>query len=149
MSEAAQRTEVREAALRLLARREHAYAELVRKLGRRGWPSATITAVLDELAGAGLQSDQRYAESYARSRVGKGYGPVRIGAELVERGIERRLAEQTLNASETDWLALAADWYARRYRGQPPADMKEKSRRQQALSRRGFGHEQIRQVVEE
>jgi len=140
--------ELREAALRLLARREHSRLELAGKLARRGWPEAAVDGLIDELAEENLQSDERFAESYVRQRVGKAYGPVRIRAELSERGIDRSQARWALEAESPDWFAIAADWYEKRYGPEPPADFKEKSRRQQALARRGFAHEHIRELLD-
>ncbi len=148
MTEALKPHDAREAALKLLARREHAYQELVYKLTRRGWPEDMVREQLDVLAGANLQSDERFTESYVRSRAGKGFGPVRIRAELAERGIDRALAQRGLAAAEIDWFACAADWYQRRYGEKPVADLKEKSRRQQALARRGFSHEHVRELLD-
>jgi regulatory protein len=139
--------DLREAALRLLARREHSFRELTQKLARRGWPEKEIETTLEELAELGLLSDQRYAESFARSRAGKHYGPVRIRAELGERGIDRDLIDKTLKNMEFDWLESAVAWYERRHGIEPPADLKEKSRRQQALARRGFNHDMIREII--
>lgn len=143
----ADRAELREAALRLLARREHSRVELSHKLSRRGWPASEVESTIDELAAEHLQSDERFAESYARSRAAKHYGPVRIRAELAERGIDRALAERAIRELEADWFTLAADWYERRYGLEPPEDLREKSRRQQALARRGFAHEHVRELV--
>ncbi len=140
--------ELREAALRLLARREHSRLELAGKLARRGWPETAVDGLIDELAEENLQSDERFAESYVRQRVGKAYGPVRIRAELSERGIDRSQAARAIEAESPDWFAIAADWYEKRYGPEPPADFKEKSRRQQALARRGFAHEHIRELLD-
>ena len=146
--DAANPAEVREAALRLLARREHSRLELARKLIRKGWSEPVVEQVVDELAEANLQSDERYAESYVRQRVDKAYGPVRIRAELAERGIDQGQAARAMAAESPDWFAIAADWYEKRFGSEPPADLKEKSRRQQALARRGFAHEHIRELME-
>ncbi|MCH8477868.1 MAG: recombination regulator RecX [Wenzhouxiangella sp.] len=140
--------DVRDAALRLLAQREHSLLELRTKLTRRAWPEALVDDELASLAEQGLQSDQRYAESFIRSRVSRGYGPIRIRAELLERGIDRQLAERSLRASETDWLSVAADWYQRRFGDNSPLDFKEKTRRQQALARRGFDHALVRELLD-
>ncbi|MGY6554462.1 MAG: regulatory protein RecX [Wenzhouxiangella sp.] len=142
------RTDLREAALRLLARREHSFFELQRKLKRKGWPPTDVDVVAQELADAGLQSDERFAESYARSRAEKAYGPLRIRAELSERGIDRALTERALAELEIDWLAQAAKWYGRRFGDTRPDDLKEKSRRQQALARRGFDTAVIREITD-
>ena len=141
------RAELREAAVRLLARREHSRRELAAKLARRRWPAGSVTEVLDELAAEGLQSDLRFAESYARQRAEKNYGPVHIRAELSERGIDWELIAGVMDALEVDWSGSAAAWYERRYGTRPPSDIGEKARRVQALSRRGFAHEHIRGLI--
>jgi len=144
---AARFADLKDAALRLLARREHSLRELSHKLTDRGWPQGDVEALVTELAETGLQSDERFAESYARSRAEKFYGPMRIRAELGERGINRILVDKTLREIEVDWIERAASWYERRYGAAPPADLKELSRRQQALIRRGFGHDEMRGLL--
>lgn len=139
--------DLKDAALRLLARREHSFKELARKLTQRGWPAEMTDTVLTELAEAGLQSDSRYAESFARSRAQKAYGPMRIRAEMGQRGIDRSLVDLALRELDVDWFTIAATWYERRYGSKPPPDLKEKSRRQQALARRGFDHATIRELT--
>lgn len=146
--DAADEAELREAALRLLARREHSRRELTRKLVRKGWPEASVPRIVNELEAEGLQSDQRFAESYVRQRVGKGYGPLRIRAELAQRGIDRAEAGRALEAESPDWLAVAGRWYERRFGSEPPSDLKEASRRQQALARRGFAREHFRELFD-
>lgn len=140
---------LREAAVRLLAGREHSRRELSRKLLRKGWPKDEVDAVIDELAGAGLQSDQRFAEMYARQRAAKAYGPLRIRAELGERGIDRDLVEQTLRELDVDFHDSARNFYRRRYGGDERPDYSERARRAQALSRRGFAAEHLRWLLDE
>ena len=146
-SPAVKAADVRDAALRLLARREHSFRELQRKLGQRGWPGEMVDEVVSQLADEGLQSDDRFAESFVRSRSLKAYGPIRIRAELNERGIDRSQVDKALRESDADWFAIAARWYQRRYGDGPVDNLKEKSRRQQALARRGFDHGIIRELV--
>ncbi len=78
---------MRKRALDLLARREHAVAELTRKLIEKGFDEIFVHEALSALVDDGLLSDARYAESYVRSRMGKGFGPVRIREELRQRGV--------------------------------------------------------------
>lgn len=146
--ESASAAEIREAALRLLARREHSRVELTRKLTRKGWSEPVVEVVIGELAEENLQSEERFAESFVRQRIAKAYGPVRIRAELSERGVDRAEIARALETESPDWFAIAANWYERRYGSNPPADLKEKSRRQQALARRGFAHEHIRELLD-
>jgi len=137
--------QAREAALRLLARREHSARELETKLIGKGWPEGDVTEVIADLAEAGLQSDRRFAESFARQRAGRYYGPLRIRAELAQRGIDAELRAEVLEALEVDFFELAADFYRRKY-GDPESDpgYRERARRSRALHRRGFESEHIR-----
>lgn len=137
---------VLEAAVRLLGARDHSRLELRRKLSRKGWSEEAVEKALDRLAELDLQSDVRYAEAYARQRAEKGYGPLRIRAELAERGVERDRIEQTLRTLDADWPALAQDWYRKHYRDAAPGSWSEKARRMQAMARRGFTREHIRHL---
>lgn len=137
--------------MRLLARREHAASELERKLGQRGWPGDEIVSIIAELDSEGLQSDSRFAESFARQRAERHYGPMRIRSELRQRGLDAALIEQALDALDVDFQALAREFYQRRYgrRGGAPdhcQDYRERARRYQAMSRRGFDSEHLRGI---
>lgn len=138
---------LREAALRLLARREHARRELVDKLARKGWSSAEAETTAEELADEGLQSETRFAESFVRQRAEKGYGPVRIRAELRQRGVDDADADRALDELDIDFFERAASFYDRKYGHlPPPADIKERAKRHQAMLRRGFTGEQLREI---
>jgi len=138
---------LREAAVRLLARREHSRQELADKLVRKGWPAVEVDDAVATLAAEGLQSDTRFSESFVRQRAGKGYGPVRIRAELRQRGIDDASADRAIETQDIDFFELAASVYRRRYARQPePEDMKDRARRHQAMLRRGFTGEQLREI---
>lgn len=143
----ANETEVYAAAVALLARREHSARELARKLHSRGYTPPLVDSVLTRLAAERLQSDERYAEAYLHQRSEKGYGPLRIQAELQERGVgEQLIAEcmrRALDEGEIDWYERAAAVYARKFGGRPIEDVKERAKRQRFLYYRGFSHEQI------
>ncbi len=134
-------------ALRLLARREHSRAELAAKLGARGHGKEEIEAALAGLAEAGLQSDARYAEAYARSRMERGYGPLRIRAELAARGVDETLAERAVAALGADWTAQAAALRARRFGPGLPRAGAERARQARWLAGRGFPAEVVRAVL--
>jgi len=140
--------EAREAALRLLARREHSARELETKMVARGWPEGHAGEVVADLAAAGLQSDSRFAESFARQRAGRFYGPRRILAELAQRGVDAALANEALDALKIDFFDLAADFYRRKYgSADPDPDYRERAKRSQTLYRRGFEFEHIRALL--
>ena len=126
----------------LLSRREHSQRELLRKLSKR-YDSDELKDALDGLAEEGLQSDHRFAESFTRERMVRGYGPLRIEAELRERGVTSAIASTVLNdvpeAEETTWLEQAVALVHRKYGEAPPEDLPEKARRMRFLGQRGFG----------
>ena len=78
--------DARIAAMRLLTRREHSSQEIKQKLVYKGFDSALIENLIKELRQENLLSDERFAESYVRSRISRGYGPSRIRQELRQRG---------------------------------------------------------------
>lgn len=133
-------------AYRYLGAREHSCQELRDKLQRRGVPRDIAYMAVDELAEEGLVSDQRYAESFTRSRVERYQGPFKIRAELRKRGVPEDLAEQALAAHEEDWRELALRWARKRQRGN--LDQKEKARLYRGGCNRGFSHEQMMRVIE-
>ncbi|MCW9059052.1 MAG: recombination regulator RecX [Gammaproteobacteria bacterium] len=139
--------DIRARALGLLARREHSRLELARKLRQRGMAGADLEQVLDELAAARLLSDTRFAEEYARSRASRGYGPLRIRAELRERGIDDAGIQAALAELGEDWCQQARAARQRRFGAESPADLKERARQSRFLQQRGFSPEQIRQAL--
>ncbi|MDN3557562.1 regulatory protein RecX [Halomonas maura] len=138
----------REDAIRLLARREYARGELRERLAARGHAAGEVEACLDALVEQGLQSDARFAESFLRSRVARGQGPVRIRAELGRRGIDDDTARTAFREAddEVDWFALAAEVLARRFPG-PGEGPRERARRERFLAGRGFDFDQLRHAL--
>ena len=133
-------------ALRYLGRREYAAVELVRKLQQRDIEEATAWQAIEALQAAGLQSDTRFAEAFVRQRVGSFNGPIKIRAQLRQRGLGDALIEQALGEQDTDWHALAADWAARKHRG--ALDEKQRARLYRGGRSRGFSHDQIMRAID-
>lgn len=140
------KTPVWEAALNLLARREHSRAELAKKLTMRGYARADIEAALDALVAQGLLSEARYVASYVQSRIERGYGPHRILAELRQRGVEASVAQELLDAGGECWLERAREYY-RRHFGSPPADYRERGQRWRHMQQRGFDAGTLRTLL--
>lgn len=142
--------ELRNAAIGLLARREHSRRELTQKLVKRfaqldEYSADVVDDLLNDLAESDLQSDERFCESYVRMRCRKGYGPVRVGMELRERGVSDNLVQQWLNDEQFDWYEGAASAWQKKF-GRLPADHKERAKQQRFLQYRGFTSDQIREV---
>lgn len=139
---------LRVAAMNLLARREHSRQELERKLHGKLAPDAVqLGAVLDRLEQDGLLSDSRYAEAFCNARMRVGKGPVRIRAELRERGVEEHLVERALVEMGVDWIDLARDVACKRFGHAAPLDHREQAQRMRFLQYRGFTSEQIRAAL--
>lgn len=138
----------RKQALSMLARREHSGAELRAKLAAKGFPADIINDAVTELHRSGWLSDERFVEAFVRARSERGYGPVRIRAELRERGIDDELIASHLDARDPAWLARLQAVWAKRFAALQPADYAEKARQMRFLQARGFTGDQIRRVME-
>ncbi len=130
---------IRRSAMDLLARREHSYAELLRKLRQRGAAAEMAEVELDRLQEQGLLSDERFCEAYVYSRSQRGYGPVRLREELRQRGVAERLIDEILRDDAWDWPALAQIAFAKRFPEGHASDLKERARQQRFMQYRGFG----------
>ena len=95
--------EAEQAAIRLLAPREHSRLELRRKLLKRDHAPDIIEEALQRLEEHGLLSDERFVEQYIAMRKSKGYGPVRIRQELRERGINDTMIHEWLDERDDEW----------------------------------------------
>ena len=98
-------------ALRLIARAEQNSLGLTAKLERRGYDSAVVRAVVSRFLDRNLLDDQRYAESWSRSRLSlkKAISPQRLLAGLRQRGIDRNSAGKALDHvldPETEYALL-------------------------------------------
>jgi regulatory protein len=133
-------------ALAHLARREHSRLELQRKLAPYAEDPGQVEFVLDQLAQAGLLSEQRFVESLVRRRA------ERFGVRRIAHEIERHRLHETDTAA---WLTELADteheralavW--RKRFGTQPVDLAERARQHRFLAQRGFGGGTIAWVMQ-
>jgi len=137
---------LRERALRLLARREHARAELARKLAPHAESELALEALLDDLAARRLLSDERYVEMRLNARAAR-FGNARLAYELRTQGVSDELVGAALAASG-DELARARAVWQRKFGGRPDAaDAGEHARQMRFLLSRGFSGETVRRVL--
>lgn len=145
--ESATPAKIRSAAMDLLTGREFSRAELAKKLDKRFDGDSAIDAVLDRLQEEGLQSDQRFAEAFLRSRIYRGQGLSRIRMDIRQKGIQDQLLSAAVEASDTDWFALAREVAQRKFGGKEILDQKDKAKRVRFLQYRGFSFDQIKYAL--
>lgn len=139
--------ELRQRAIRMLARREHTRAELARKLAPHG-TADEIAAVLAEMQTAQLQSDSRAAESYVRSHAHR-LGAARLRQTLRTRGIAGELIDKELaESSLPDELERARAVWRKKFEN-APANAQEWARQARFLQSRGFAGDIIRRLLKE
>lgn len=139
--------EARRKAMDLLARREHARVELERKLTATGFAADTVLDVLQRLADEGLQSDRRFVGAFVQSRINQGKGPLRIHADLGQRGIATGLIDEVLEETGEDWYALAREARVKKFGRSQPVEFRDKARQMRFLQYRGFEPDQIQAAV--
>lgn len=140
---------IRETALNLLARREHSALELQQKLAVRGYPEDEAESLLQVLQKEHLQSDERFTESYIRYRINKGFGPIKISNELLERGIAEDLIQDQFEVQAADWNLLLKQQRQKKFGSLIPNDYKERMKQARFLQSRGFPAALIMQVLDD
>ena len=139
--------EAEQAAVRLLAPREHSQLELRRKLLKRDHAPDIIEEVLQRLEGHGLLSDERFVEQYIAMRKRKGYGPVRIRQELRERGINDTMIHEWMDERDDEWRVIMKQVVEKKFSVLVTAEYKEQARLARFLEYRGFPNYMIRDYL--
>ncbi len=118
-----------------------------RKLLLREYERQLVEEVLDRLEEQDYLSDSRFLQEYIAVRRRKGFGPVRIRAELQERGIADALISSALDADAEEWRDLMQEVVQRKFGETSPRDNKEQARRARFLEQRGFPTALIRDLL--
>ncbi len=128
------------AAVGALRRRERTVAEMHGWLRERDVREDVIDVVLSDLIEVGELDDDRFARAFAADkRELSGWGPERIEAALIDRGLERSLAESAAHEEHHEALERAVEAVRGRF-----ASLQDESDRARALAflgRRGYGYE--------
>lgn len=142
------RKALRHKAMDMLSRREYAAAELSQKLTGKGFDEDSVRDIVAQLVADGLVSDERFTEAFVRFRAERGYGPLRIQAELRERGVDESVVAMHLDLGDPQWRQRSEEVRRKRFGAARPADFKERARQARFLQYRGFGAQQIRHVMD-
>jgi regulatory protein len=131
----------------MLAAREHSRAELRRKLLGRGGEPDDVEHLLDRLERDRLLDERRFAEQYVEGRRRRGFGPVRVRAELRERGVAGALIAELLEEDAEAWGQALRAAHSRKFGDGPPQDVHDLARRVRFLEYRGFAADQVRRLL--
>lgn len=155
LSESAGRSEARSKALDYISARPMSQKELTDKLtarrpkgkdGRERPPLATAEQadeVADWLEELGYLNDGEYAKTVARHYSAKGYGDRKVRDEFFRRGIPRQYWEEALEETQSPETGVD-EFLQKRFKGRIP-DEKELKRVSDALARRGYRWDEIRE----
>jgi len=136
----------RVAALDMLARRDLPAAQVIERLQRRGYASATAAAVAAALVEENLINERRYVEHFVAYHAGRGQGPVRVRAELRQDGVDPDLIDEFIDAY-VEWEARAREARQKKFGPHVCDDYAEKARQSRFLAYRGFTGAQIRSAL--
>ena len=139
--------DIRKKILDLLSRREHSKYELVLKLERRVDSSDKLLKEIDKLSDQNLQSDERFSESYIRSRYNSGFGPSRIKYDLSKRRVAESIINDAFREIDLNWVEKLKKENIKKYGNENPKNMQELSKRTKFFFQRGFDKEMIRKII--
>ena len=132
-------------ALDIISRREHSQKELSDKLIKEFNIPELVDSVIHGLLEKDLLNDYRYSESYVVARKRKGFGPKKIGYELVSRGVNENTASEVIDA-EGGWNEAALKAFNKKFKAGIAEDFKEQNKQKVFLQNRGFSFQEIDSV---
>ena len=138
------RSLARDKAMEYLSRRPMSCREMRDKLIEKGEEESVADYCVQWLSEQGFLDDRRYAGMVVRHYAGKNYGAGRIRGELSRRGIARELCEEAMQEApqpddKIDRFVAA--------RLKDPEDRAQIQKVSNALYRRGYSWEQIREAL--
>ena len=141
----------KEKALKLLAVRPRSEKELRQKLLQKGFTGKIVFEVISDLKKVDLINDEKFAESWAFSRLAnKPMGRFLLKQELFRKGIKKELIEEVIKKSFEDEkeIELAKKLLDKRKKlFQNLEDRKVQKKLSDFLLRRGFSYEIVNKVM--
>ena len=133
--------------LYLLAKQDYSRYQLSTKLHQReNITPEEIDTLLDVFEKNKWLSDERFAEVFVASEVGKLRGQKRIiNTAVYNKGLAKDLVDTTLGKAEIDWFELCRKCLLKKYKdiSQLHKDIKLKQKAMNYLAYNGFDYEQI------
>ncbi|MEW6701366.1 MAG: regulatory protein RecX [Bacteroidota bacterium] len=142
----------KDSAFRFLSKRHHSAYELRTKLIKKKYPKEIIEIVLKDLADKNFLDDEQFARVYIEEKtIKKKFGVNKLKAELLKRGIDRKIIDKVLSNVDFELSYEQALELAKRkselLRRKEIDKRKLKSKIFSFLSSRGFESETIMKVL--
>ena len=130
-----------------LARRDHSKKEILKKMTSKVSSLELLLTEIDKLEVEGYINEQRFAEDYVNARVFRGNGPLKIKAELRNKGINDNVILAATLLHEETCVINAHKALVKKF-GHINAESYEeiqklKLKKQRFLGSRGFSFEAI------
>ena len=138
-------TQAKARAARMIGARPLSKTELVNRLVSKGEGQEQAQKAADWLEDLGAVNDREYAKTIVRHYDARGYGPQKIREELYRRKVPRGLWDQAMEEMRPG-VEAAEEFLAAKFRYREP-DEKELQRQVNALRRRGFSWDVIREAI--
>lgn len=89
--------------LGLLGKRPYSRFEILQKSRKKGFSSSDVTPLLDQFESRGWINDEEFARMYASDQARlRGYGPQKIRANLMQKGVSDLVINTVLNEVHSD-----------------------------------------------
>ena len=139
---------IRKKAMDYLSRREHSRYELYKKISTHNFNKDLINQELDLLIRDGLLSDERFVEAFIHSRKKNGKGPLKISAELQQRGADESLINKYIEEIEnSEWLDSAKQVVEKKLGNNQQLDYYNQLKMMKFLNNRGFTIDQVKLTI--
>ncbi len=133
--------------LDLLSRRPYAEKELIKKLQEKGHEKESAIKACDRLLELGLLNDEQYAKMLANELIErKGYGIKRVKQELLYRGIDREIVENTIDLLDNNPQNSIILVIEKKYKNKL-GDEKGRKRAVDGLLRLGYSYSDIKTAL--
>ena len=143
--------EIKNSISRYLSMREHSKKELIDKLLKKNFNYESIKICVNYFCEKNLQSDNRYTESFVRSKYNANKGPNFIIASLKNKGVDINLINQSISIyNPSDWEKSALSALEKKIISNKNNDNQDIKRKQKLfLVRRGFGYKIIETSIKQ
>lgn len=145
------RQQARNTVVRLLKLRPRSQYEIKSKLKAKNFNEEVITETLDHFTQADLINDRSFTRGWISARLNKPFGFLRIQHELIQKGIDRDIINEELEAALKDYREedIVLELAQRRLKQYGQLEPQHAQRRLMGfLSRRGFPAEAIRKALQ-